>query len=166
MSQPDQNPTQEELDEDAKVHAPSAGSLPEGPGSPGSPGSPRNEDLDSAMPDAPSHDPFPSHLMHSNQSMQSAPFHLATETLPSDAGSSGSEGALSQHATPQPNFARRANELINASLGRTPDGMSVIDPDSVLDESGRLYHGYKDGKYFLPNDAVRKRHYSRSRMAR
>ncbi|KAH8658457.1 S-adenosyl-L-methionine-dependent methyltransferase [Xylariales sp. PMI_506] len=55
---------------------------------------------------------------------------------------------------PEPNYAAQANELINSSLGRTPEGGSVVDPDSVLGESGRLYHGHKDGKYFLPNDAA------------
>lgn len=41
---------------------------------------------------------------------------------------------------------------------RLPSGSSVIDPDSVLGESGRYYHGYKDGKYFLPNDEVSSTH--------
>ncbi|KAI1855358.1 hypothetical protein JX266_000223 [Neoarthrinium moseri] len=50
-------------------------------------------------------------------------------------------------------FAMAANRLINATLGRIPDGNSVVEPDSVL-ESGRLYNGYKYGKYFLPNDAA------------
>lgn len=51
-------------------------------------------------------------------------------------------------------FAEHADDKINAALNRTPVGTSVVDPDSVLGESGRLYHGYKEGKYFLPNDAV------------
>jgi SAM-dependent methyltransferase len=34
-----------------------------------------------------------------------------------------------------------------------PTGASVIEPDSVLDADGRTYHGYREGKYFLPNDA-------------
>jgi hypothetical protein len=33
-------------------------------------------------------------------------------------------------------------------------GHSIHDQQSVLGDSGRLYHGYKQGKYFLPNDAV------------
>ncbi|ORY67601.1 S-adenosyl-L-methionine-dependent methyltransferase [Pseudomassariella vexata] len=32
-------------------------------------------------------------------------------------------------------------------------GDSVVEPDSILAPDGRFYHGYKDGKYFLPNDA-------------
>lgn len=55
---------------------------------------------------------------------------------------------------PDLNFAKTANDMINIALGRTPGGNSVVEPDSVLGESGRLYHGYKQGKYFLPNDAV------------
>ncbi|KAI0123299.1 S-adenosyl-L-methionine-dependent methyltransferase [Xylariales sp. AK1849] len=74
-----------------------------------------------------------------------------------DSASSGSNGS-SQYANRSKNrelnFATKANEVINAALGRTPGGTSVVDPDSVLDDSGRLYHGYKDGAYFLPNDAA------------
>jgi hypothetical protein len=43
---------------------------------------------------------------------------------------------------------------VPAEFTRTPTGSSVYDPESILGESGRTYHGYKDGKYFLPNDAV------------
>ncbi|KAH6656078.1 S-adenosyl-L-methionine-dependent methyltransferase [Truncatella angustata] len=53
-----------------------------------------------------------------------------------------------------PDFAKIANDLINKALDRKPGGSSVVEPDSVLDESGRLYHGYKEGKYLLPNDAA------------
>lgn len=56
---------------------------------------------------------------------------------------------------PDPEFANVANDMVNKALGRTPNGNSVLEPDSVLGESGRLYHGFKHGKYFLPNDAVR-----------
>lgn len=62
--------------------------------------------------------------------------------------------AYGEIATNDPNFAIQANKLVNESLGRTPGGLSVIDPSSVLGDSGRLYHGYKDGKYYFPNDAV------------
>ncbi|KAH8655407.1 S-adenosyl-L-methionine-dependent methyltransferase [Xylariales sp. PMI_506] len=51
-------------------------------------------------------------------------------------------------------FVEVANDLINQHLGRAASGGSVIEPDSVLDESGRLYQGYKEGKYFLPNDGA------------
>lgn len=101
--------------------------------------------------------PLPSQVLLSNHRTHGvAPARLFTETTPSpevyNAGSG--ESYYPAQTTPQPDFAKRANALINAQLGRTPDGMSVIDPDSILDESGRLYHGYKDGKYLLPNDAV------------
>lgn len=39
-------------------------------------------------------------------------------------------------------------------LLRIPDGSSVSEADAVLAENGRTYHGYKEGKYFLPNDPV------------
>ncbi|KAH8645692.1 S-adenosyl-L-methionine-dependent methyltransferase [Xylariales sp. PMI_506] len=51
-------------------------------------------------------------------------------------------------------FAEVANELINEKLGRVSSGDSVVEPDSVQGESGRLYHGYKEGTYYLPNDAA------------
>jgi hypothetical protein len=38
---------------------------------------------------------------------------------------------------------------------RISSGSSILDTSSVMDESGRSFHGYKEGKYFLPNDAVR-----------
>ncbi|KAH8651155.1 S-adenosyl-L-methionine-dependent methyltransferase [Xylariales sp. PMI_506] len=47
-----------------------------------------------------------------------------------------------------------ANDRINQDLERTPSGGSIVEPDSVIGESGRLYHGYKEGKYFMPNDAA------------
>jgi hypothetical protein len=37
---------------------------------------------------------------------------------------------------------------------RVPTGESVIDTAAVFDDSGRSFHGYKEGKYFLPNDGV------------
>ncbi|KAH8682536.1 hypothetical protein BX600DRAFT_430409 [Xylariales sp. PMI_506] len=46
----------------------------------------------------------------------------------------------------EPSFAETANGLINEILDRSPTGDSVVDPDSVIGESLRLYHGYKDGK--------------------
>ncbi|KAH8682540.1 hypothetical protein BX600DRAFT_506126 [Xylariales sp. PMI_506] len=57
-------------------------------------------------------------------------------------------------SAPSHSFATTANKFIDQSLGRVPSGGSVIEPDSVLGESGRLYHGYKEGKYFLPNDVA------------
>lgn len=44
--------------------------------------------------------------------------------------------------------------FIDEELMRTPTGASVVEPESVVGESGRSYHGYKEGRYLLPNDAV------------
>jgi hypothetical protein len=33
-------------------------------------------------------------------------------------------------------------------------GTSIIEPGSILDINGRTYQGYREGKYFLPNDPV------------
>ncbi|KAK8094898.1 hypothetical protein PG997_001583 [Apiospora hydei] len=35
---------------------------------------------------------------------------------------------------------------------RVPTGTSIVEPESVQGENGRLYNGYREGKYFLPND--------------
>ncbi|KAK8044233.1 hypothetical protein PG993_004257 [Apiospora rasikravindrae] len=45
-------------------------------------------------------------------------------------------------------------EWIPSEIYRKSSGASVFEPLSVAGESGRLYHGYKEGKYFLPNDAA------------
>ncbi|KAH8681848.1 S-adenosyl-L-methionine-dependent methyltransferase [Xylariales sp. PMI_506] len=65
-------------------------------------------------------------------------------------GPTGAEAPLLPDAT----IAHLVNERINGMVGRVPSGGSVVEPNSVLGESGRLYHGYKEGKYFLPNDAA------------
>ena len=43
--------------------------------------------------------------------------------------------------------------LIAEELLHVPTGSTVPDPNSVVGESGRSYHGYKEGSYLLPNDA-------------
>lgn len=50
----------------------------------------------------------------------------------------------------------RPSEFVptDSGLYREKSHMSVTEPDSVLGESGRWYHGYKEGRYFLPNDPV------------
>lgn len=39
-------------------------------------------------------------------------------------------------------------------IDRSPTGSTITDGGAVIDESGRTFHGYKEGKYFLPNDAA------------
>lgn len=101
--------------------------------------------------------PLPSELSEAYQ----PPSYLFTEHMPT-ADPSSFSGQPAEYPNMQSktssesdfDFATKANQMINQMLGRTPGGTSVVEPDSVLDESGRLYHGYKDGKYYLPNDAV------------
>lgn len=102
---------------------------------------------------------LPSQLLHSYD-LTRAPVQLFAETRP-EAGQFASNSKTDTWTDPglqptgrDPCFAEIANDMINKSLGRTPGGTSVVEPNSVLDESGRLYHGYKEGKYLLPNDAV------------
>ncbi|KAH8655416.1 S-adenosyl-L-methionine-dependent methyltransferase [Xylariales sp. PMI_506] len=93
------------------------------------------------------------------------PINLSLENIPAilsnirKPGGALNTGVLSQTASltaqqQDPSFTATANDLINVLLNRTPTGDSVVDPESVIGESLRLYHGYKDGRYLLPNDAV------------
>ncbi|KAK8053101.1 hypothetical protein PG996_012402 [Apiospora saccharicola] len=45
-------------------------------------------------------------------------------------------------------------QWVPTEVYRESSNASIYEPDSVVGESGRLYHGYKEGKYFLPNDAA------------
>lgn len=37
---------------------------------------------------------------------------------------------------------------------RESTGPTIVEPDSVFDDSGRFFHGYKKGKHVLPNVVV------------
>lgn len=54
-------------------------------------------------------------------------------------------------------FAADAQLNMPLEFLRTPTGSSIGDPNSILMDSGRFYHGYKAGKYLVPNDGVRLR---------
>lgn len=87
-----------------------------------------------------------------------APSILFSESMPlPDSAISGSDGSgqYSDRINTNLNFAAGANGTIKGSPDHTAGGASIVDPDSVLDDSGRIYNGYKDGTYFLPIDAVR-----------
>ncbi|KAK8064251.1 hypothetical protein PG996_008903 [Apiospora saccharicola] len=45
--------------------------------------------------------------------------------------------------------------FVDEELMRESTGSSIYEPDHVVGESGRRYHGYKEGSYLLPNDEVR-----------
>jgi hypothetical protein len=101
---------------------------------------------------------LPSQLLGSYQTTAPPP-HIITEVPAADPAFAniarhGSTAPPIPIATTGPSPAEYANDLINQALGRKSAGTSVVEPDSVLGESGRLYHGYKEGRYFLPNDAV------------
>ncbi|KAI1874233.1 uncharacterized protein JN550_002812 [Neoarthrinium moseri] len=102
--------------------------------------------------------PFPSQVVSSTRPMELPPSQLLSETFPAVdptfSGLAGIPDSFQPSAFDPTVFVQKANELINASLERTPGGTSVVEPDSILEESGRLYHGYNQGKYFLPNDAA------------
>lgn len=114
---------------------------------------------------------LPPQLLPPQHHTTTAPAHIYTENVPAADPTLPSSGAwdlepllaASSASGSDPSFVEQANAHIDAALSRT-DGKSVIEPDSVLGESGRLYHGYKEGKYMLPNDAVRFSHYRLSLM--
>ncbi|KAH8674130.1 S-adenosyl-L-methionine-dependent methyltransferase [Xylariales sp. PMI_506] len=98
-------------------------------------------------------------LIQEQYGMRSVPTRLYSEDISQaqDVLFSGNHVDASATMPPwnhQVSFAEVANNLINESLGRVPSGGSIVEPNSILDESGRLYHGYKEGKYLLPNDAA------------
>ncbi|KAK8015429.1 hypothetical protein PG990_008725 [Apiospora arundinis] len=45
-------------------------------------------------------------------------------------------------------------QWVPAEIYREHSNSSIYEPHSVVGESGRMYHGYKEGKYLLPNDAA------------
>ncbi|KAH8653743.1 S-adenosyl-L-methionine-dependent methyltransferase [Xylariales sp. PMI_506] len=87
--------------------------------------------------------PVPSYLYSEDLAMSAVTIDHKLSQAPSDAP-----------VIVDSSFALTANDLVNKILNRTPTGGSVVDPESVIGESLRLYHGYKDGKYFMPNDAA------------
>lgn len=62
---------------------------------------------------------------------------------------------LSSHGFYTPEFLSAYTYDIPEELIRVPTGQSVLDADHVVEDFGRTYHGYKAGKYLIPNDAVR-----------
>lgn len=50
-----------------------------------------------------------------------------------------------------------AGKPVPKELMREPTGTSIAELGSVIDEeSGRMYHTHHTGRYFFPNDPVRK----------
>jgi hypothetical protein len=78
---------------------------------------------------------------------------LVSEPEPSYAHFLGAQFNAESFAN-SPDFYPTNHVLDHEHLGRVPSGGSVIDTNAVFDDSGRSFHGYKEGKYFLPNDAV------------
>jgi hypothetical protein len=60
------------------------------------------------------------------------------------------------HGFYTPEFLSASKYDIPEELIRVPTGHSVLDTDHVVEDFGRTYHGYKAGKYLIPNDAVRR----------
>ncbi|ORY55836.1 S-adenosyl-L-methionine-dependent methyltransferase [Pseudomassariella vexata] len=78
------------------------------------------------------------------------PLHLshptATTTNTTTSGSNGSNGGSNTTwATPD------CLPIFGVGVPRVRSGDTIGDPNHVVEE-GRTFHGYKDGKYLLPND--------------
>ncbi|KAK9426222.1 hypothetical protein SUNI508_12493 [Seiridium unicorne] len=83
--------------------------------------------------------------------------------LPDHSDTSGHDAPQPQ-PQPQPHVAQWSTQALNPliphfidpELVRNSSGSSVLEEDAVLGESGRTYHGYKDGlsSYLLPNDGA------------
>ncbi|KAK8133547.1 hypothetical protein PG984_005559 [Apiospora sp. TS-2023a] len=59
---------------------------------------------------------------------------------------------VSPAAMPSTQSGIPSEAWVPAEIYRETSGSSVVEPNSVLETNGRSYHGYKDGKYYLPND--------------
>jgi hypothetical protein len=84
---------------------------------------------------------------------------------PKASNMASSSAELQQNHWLEPDvFATDNDADIDSALG---DEMSMISSTASLmsslmracEENGRTYHGYKDGKYLLPNDTVRMMHH-------
>lgn len=112
---------------------------------------------DQEIPQQPQQTPPPKGLSSSFQ-MQPPPSKIYSESIPTVDSSllryTSTNSSSRQTLHEYPDSTGHDNDLNKQASRRTPEGKSVIDPDSVLGDSGRWYHGYKDGKYLLPNDSV------------
>ncbi|KAK6821798.1 hypothetical protein PG987_014623 [Apiospora arundinis] len=61
---------------------------------------------------------------------------------------------VSATSLPQSQTGIPPSQWMPAEVYREHSNASIYEPQSVVGESGRLYHGYKEGKYLLPNDAA------------
>jgi hypothetical protein len=61
---------------------------------------------------------------------------------------------VASHANVSTSQAVDSQSWIPEDFSRQPTGSTVAEPESVLGRSGRTYHGFKEGKYFMPNDGV------------
>lgn len=114
--------------------------------------------------------PSSPHLPHEaswhQQSAESSGLQPLPQTLPSQAvpykvptvdevvshTSNAGRVPSSQLPTPEGDLSTYA---IPKELIRVRTGGSILETDSVIGQFGRSYHGYKEGKYLLPNDFVR-----------
>ncbi|KAH8651185.1 S-adenosyl-L-methionine-dependent methyltransferase [Xylariales sp. PMI_506] len=105
---------------------------------------------------------LPSELLNSYATLPPAHFYgedidaIVQGLKPSASSSSTSDNHVQflPQAVEGRSLVAVVDEPSNEGLSRTLIVNPVLESDSILGESGRLYHGYKNGKYFLPNDAA------------
>ncbi|ORY71014.1 S-adenosyl-L-methionine-dependent methyltransferase [Pseudomassariella vexata] len=98
------------------------------------------------MPSVPT---FPSQLLQTQQEFR--PQQNVNTALPS-VPAQALPNRTAPHAPQVPEVSPTLT--IPEELLRTRTGTSVVEEGSILDASGRTYHSYKEGKYFLPNDTA------------
>ncbi|KAK8038669.1 hypothetical protein PG993_007080 [Apiospora rasikravindrae] len=61
-------------------------------------------------------------------------------------------GTVSAAAIPPSQSGIPHEAWVPAEIYRESSGGSVVESNSIVEENGRTYHGYKDRKYWVPND--------------
>ncbi|KAK7977014.1 S-adenosyl-L-methionine-dependent methyltransferase [Apiospora saccharicola] len=129
------------------------------------PAAPRDPAL--VMATAPRHMQLPSQVLQTRQAkaeaeVRHAPYDTSLisgwhphEFLPEDYPDLDPAYSVDDPANPpRMNTQVPLEAWLPGEVYRVSSGSSIVEPQSVQGENGRLYNGYREGKYFLPNDAV------------
>ncbi|KAH8674129.1 S-adenosyl-L-methionine-dependent methyltransferase [Xylariales sp. PMI_506] len=94
---------------------------------------------------------FTNHLPFADELVTNYPNQAGVSLLMASSDFSEVSGTYTEDGLFVPSYHE---DLLPEELYRVSTGDSVIDGESVLGDFGRTYHGYKEGKYLLPNDAL------------
>lgn len=104
--------------------------------------------------------PFPSQIVPSHTSQQYYRSWATSEDywnshLPDDMGDSKPSGLVDEVSQPLVTEDFLPSLTVNSELDKHQvTGSSILAPGTISDSNGRTYQGYREGKYFLPNDPV------------